>query len=117
MWPVALVGSGVALALLSSRGPTNTTQVRSMSDGNTYHVQNLPDKQNACELMSKIRGNLEKLIELDLCYNLLINFIKTDRQIKNIYLKHIQIYIYMYLCCCIIHLCIWLSLFIVFFII
>jgi hypothetical protein len=63
MWPVALVGSGVALALLSSRGPTNTTQVRSMSDGNTYHVQNLPDKQNACELMSRIRGNLEKLIE------------------------------------------------------
>lgn len=63
MWPAALVGSGVALALLSSRGPSNTTQVRSMADGNTYHVQNLPNKQEACELMAKIRSNLEKLIE------------------------------------------------------
>ena len=63
MWPAALVGSGVALALLSSRGPSNTTQVRSMSDGNTYHVQNLPNKQKAAELMAKIRGNLDKLIE------------------------------------------------------
>ena len=63
MWPVALVSSGVALALLSSRGPSNTTPVRSMRDGNTYHVQNLPDKQKACELMAKIRSNLDKLIE------------------------------------------------------
>lgn len=63
MWPAALVGSGVALALLSSRGPSNTIQVRSMSDGNTYHVQNLPNKQEACELMAKIRANLEKLID------------------------------------------------------
>lgn len=63
MWPAALVGSGVALALLSSRGPTNTTPVRSMSDGNTYHVQNLPDKQDACELMARIRSNLDSLID------------------------------------------------------
>ena len=63
MWPAALVGSGVALALLSSRGPTNTTQVRSMSDGNTYHVQNLPDKQGAADLMAKIKSNLDSLIE------------------------------------------------------
>lgn len=63
MWPFALVSSGVALALLSSRGPSNTTPVRSMTDGNTYHVQNLPDKQDACELMAKIRSNLDSLIE------------------------------------------------------
>ena len=63
MWPAALLGSGVALALLSSRGPSNTTQVRSMSDGNTYHVQNLPDKQGAADLMAKIRSNLDSLIE------------------------------------------------------
>jgi hypothetical protein len=63
MWPIALVGSGVALALLSSRGPSNTVKVQSMSDGNTYHVQNLPDKQDACEMMSKVRGNIEKLID------------------------------------------------------
>jgi hypothetical protein len=62
MFPVALVGSGLALALLSKRGPQKTVAVRSQSDGNTYNVQNLPDKQEACERMAKIRGNLDKLV-------------------------------------------------------
>ena len=62
MWPVALVGAGVALAMVSGRGPKNLIELRSMKDGNTYHVQNLPDKQSACELMATIRENLDTLI-------------------------------------------------------
>ena len=63
MLPIALVGSGIALALLSNRGPQKTTTVQSKTDGNTYKVQNLPDKQEACERMAKIRSNLEKFIQ------------------------------------------------------
>lgn len=62
MLPAALVGSGIALALLYNRGPQKTTDVQSKSDGRTYSVQNLPDKQEACERMAKIRANLEKLV-------------------------------------------------------
>jgi len=64
MLPVALVGSGLALALLSNRGPRKTTAVQSKTDGKTYNVQNLPDKQEACERMAKIRANLEKLVQM-----------------------------------------------------
>lgn len=63
MLPVALVGSGIALALLSNRGPQKTVPVKSQTDGNIYNVQNLPDKQEACERMAKLRSNLEKLIQ------------------------------------------------------
>lgn len=63
MLPAALVGSGIALALLSNRGPRKTTVVRSRTDGQSYSVQNLPDKQEACERMAKIRANLEKLVQ------------------------------------------------------
>ena len=63
MLPAVLVGSGIALALLGNRGPKRTTAVRSKLDGNTYNVQNLPDQQEACERMAKIRANLEKLVE------------------------------------------------------
>lgn len=63
MLPIALVGSGIALAMLSNRGPQKTVAVRSRTDGQTYNVQNLPDKQEACERMAKIRSNIEKLID------------------------------------------------------
>jgi hypothetical protein len=63
MLPAVLVGSGIALALISNRGPQKTTPVTSKIDGNTYNVQNLPDKQEACERMAKIRANLEKLVD------------------------------------------------------
>jgi predicted metal-dependent hydrolase len=62
MWPVALVGTGIALAIASNRGPKNLTDVRSMRDGKIYHVQNLPKKQEAADLMSEIQENLNKLI-------------------------------------------------------
>lgn len=59
----AIVGSGIALALLANRGPQKVTPVTSKTDGQTYSVQNLPDKQEACERMAKIRANLEKLVQ------------------------------------------------------
>lgn len=63
MWPIALLAAGGALALASNRGPKNIVQVRSSRDGNMYNVQNLPDKQEAADKMSEIRGNLDKLIK------------------------------------------------------
>jgi hypothetical protein len=62
MIPAVILGTGVTLALLYGTGPKNTTGVKA-SDGNTYMVQNLPDKQEAAERMSKVRRNLEKFIQ------------------------------------------------------
>jgi hypothetical protein len=63
MIPAALLTAGVALALVSTNGPKNTVEVQSRRDGKVYRVQNLPDKQQACERIAKIRYNLEKLVE------------------------------------------------------
>lgn len=63
MIPAALLTAGVALALASSRGPTNTVEVRSTTDGNTYRVQNLPDKQEAAERIAAIRAKLVKFVD------------------------------------------------------
>jgi hypothetical protein len=62
MWPVALLGAGAALLALSNRGPKNTTEVQSRTNGKTYSVQNLPDKQNAADMMGKVHDNLDKLM-------------------------------------------------------
>jgi hypothetical protein len=64
MLPVALIGTGIALTFLSSHGPKKNVPVKSETDGRIYSVQNLPDKQEACERMSKIRSNLEKLVQM-----------------------------------------------------
>jgi hypothetical protein len=63
MIPTALLTAGVALALISNSGPRNTVEIRSRRDGKIYNVQNLPDKQQACEKLSGIREKLETLIE------------------------------------------------------
>jgi hypothetical protein len=63
MIPAALLTAGVALALTSVNGPKNTVEVRSRRDGKVYRVQNLPDKQEACDRISKLRENLEKLVD------------------------------------------------------
>jgi hypothetical protein len=63
MIPAALITAGVALALASSKGPKNIVEVQSMRDGNVYRVQNLPDKQEACERIAMIREKLTKLID------------------------------------------------------
>ena len=63
MIPAALVGAGVVLAYLGTRGPRNLVAVKSLRDGKEYRVQNLPDKQDACEMMSSISGKIDKLIQ------------------------------------------------------
>jgi len=63
MIPVALLTAGVAIALVSNKGAKNTVEIRSRRDSNVYRVQNLPDKQEACERISKIREQLTKLID------------------------------------------------------
>jgi hypothetical protein len=60
---IAIAGVGLALAYSTLRGPKNIVEVRSSLDNRTYRVQNLPNKQGACNLMSKIRQNLEKIVE------------------------------------------------------
>ena len=62
MWPaVALVGVGAVLAMNSFTGVKNLDGVRAR-DGRTYKVQNLPDKQEAADMMSEICDRLNKLI-------------------------------------------------------
>ena len=63
MLPTALLTAGVALALVSNRGPKNTVEVRSTIDGNVYRVQNLPDKQEASNRIAGIREKLIKFID------------------------------------------------------
>lgn len=63
MLPVGLLAAGIALALISNRGPKGLTEVRSRKDGNVYRVQDLPDKQEAADHLANIRANMEKLIE------------------------------------------------------
>lgn len=62
MWPVALLGVGAALLAVSNRGPKNLVNVKSETNGKTYAVQNLPDKQSAAESMARIHDKLERLI-------------------------------------------------------
>jgi hypothetical protein len=62
MWPAAaLVGVGAVLAANSFTGVKNLDGVRAR-DGKTYNVQNLPDKQEAADMMSEIVDRLKKLI-------------------------------------------------------
>ena len=64
MWPVALLGAGAALALVSAnKGPQNIVTLKSSKDGKEYRVQNLPDKQEACEKMATLNERLHKLIQ------------------------------------------------------
>jgi len=61
MWPAAVLGAGVALAIASTRGIKNLTQITN-TDGKVCRVQDLPDKQDACDRMIIIQKNLETLI-------------------------------------------------------
>lgn len=63
MLPVALLGTGLALAYVTSRGVANLTEVKSRTDGKVYKVQNLPDKQEACEKLAEVRQKLDKLMQ------------------------------------------------------
>lgn len=63
MLPAALVGVGAILAYTTMRGPKNVVNLQSSLDGKTYKVQNLPDKQSACDMMARIRKNLVLIVE------------------------------------------------------
>jgi len=63
MIPAALLTAGVALAIASRGGPKNTVELISKLDGKVYRVQDLPDKQEACDRISKLSLNLTKLID------------------------------------------------------
>jgi hypothetical protein len=58
MISTALVTAGITLALMTGNGPKNTVEVRSKRDGKIYKVQNLPDKQEACEYIAKLSETL-----------------------------------------------------------
>jgi len=62
MLPAAALGAGIVLAYMSGQGPNNLVSVTSQRTQKVYQVQNLPDKQNACEMMANIHEKLEKLI-------------------------------------------------------
>jgi hypothetical protein len=62
MWPAALLGAGVALVYASTKGVGNLAEVKSSKDGNVYRVQELPDKQQACEKMADVREKLDTLM-------------------------------------------------------
>jgi len=75
---VALAGTGLALAYSYMSGPRNNVPVRSSLDGKAYKVQNLPDRQAAADLLSKICQNIEKLVsnckdEQEECYKRLVD--------------------------------------------
>jgi predicted metal-dependent hydrolase len=59
----ALLAAGAVLAYKTMRGPRNLVDVRSVTDGRTYRMQDLPDKQEACELMARLHANLVRMIE------------------------------------------------------
>ena len=63
MLPAALLGTGLALAYVTSRGVANLNDVKSRTDGKVYKVQNLPDKQEACEKLAEVRQKLDKLMQ------------------------------------------------------
>lgn len=58
----AITLTGIAIAYSYMSGPHNNTPVKA-SDGNSYKVQDLPDKHQAAERMSRIRSNLVKVCD------------------------------------------------------
>lgn len=57
------LGVGVGYLAWDTYGRGEVEYVRSMVDGRDYLVQSRPDKQEAANLLAKIRANLESLVE------------------------------------------------------
>ena len=57
------VGAAAAVIYAVTRGPANLVHVRSSRTNKDYLVQDLPDKQDACECMASIQDKLDKLIQ------------------------------------------------------
>lgn len=62
MFPIAAAGITAALLYSVTGGPRNTIRMTG-PDGRQYDMQNLPNKEKAVELMSKIHANLVRLYE------------------------------------------------------
>ena len=54
---------GYLLYLFFSGGPGNVIGEKSSVDGKTYQVQDLPNKQDAADLLATIQANIDKLRE------------------------------------------------------
>lgn len=62
MFPLAAIGLGAALTYIATQGPSNTLHMVG-PDGQSYEMQNLPNKEQAVKLMAAVRKNLVKLHE------------------------------------------------------
>jgi hypothetical protein len=63
MISAVLVGTGLAIAYASTRGPGNLVSTHSRVTNQHYMVQNLPDKQAAADLMGRIHQKLDTLMD------------------------------------------------------
>lgn len=87
---IAAVVGLAGYAYLTS-GPGNLTPVRSVTDGKEYMVQNLPDKQEASELMAQIHTDLKRLMTMyeqpefsqDSAVQRLLERFKVDNVVEN----------------------------------
>jgi hypothetical protein len=60
---VAVAMAGYLLYLYANGGPGNLIDVKSAKDGDTYAVQDLPNKQKAADMLAQIKANIEKIVE------------------------------------------------------
>lgn len=87
---IAAVVGLAGYAYLTS-GPGNLTPVKSLTDGREYLVQNLPDKQQASELMAQIHADLQRLMTMydqpefsqDSAVQLLLQRFNVDNVVEN----------------------------------
>jgi hypothetical protein len=87
---IAAVVGLAGYAYLAS-GPGNLTSVKSATDGREYLVQDLPDKQQASELMAQIHADLARLMKMydqpefsqDSAVQLLITRFNVDNVVEN----------------------------------
>lgn len=60
---IAVAMGGYLLYLYANGGPGNLVDVKSKKDGDTYAVQDLPNKQTAADMLAQIKANIDKVIE------------------------------------------------------
>ena len=60
---IAVAMGGYLLYLYANGGPGNLIDVKSATDGETYAVQDLPNKQKAADMLAQIKANIQKVIE------------------------------------------------------
>ena len=60
---VVIAMGGYLLYLYANGGPGNLIDVKSSKDGETYAVQDLPNKQKAADMLAQIKANIQKIVE------------------------------------------------------